>query len=84
MSQVAENPLSVPLAGMAEMDELFRRAWRIKDFCRAFGLGRTSVYLELKNGRLLAAKCGKVTLIINAEEWLATLPPAKSTEKVPP
>jgi hypothetical protein len=66
------------------MDESSRRAWRIKDFCHAFGLGRTSVYSELKSGRLLAAKCGKVTLIVNAEEWLATLPPANRPEKVPP
>ena len=34
------------------------RAYRIDDFCRSFGVGRTTVYALLKNGTLRSVKIG--------------------------
>lgn len=48
-----------------------RRAYRIKDFCAAFGIGRTTVYGEIRAGRLRAVKVLDRTLIPSesADEW---------------
>ena len=56
---------------------------RIRDFCRASGLGRTTVYKLVKSGRLNAVKCGRATLIIDGEESLRTLPPLVTSEADP-
>lgn len=47
-------------------------AFRIRDFCRAYGIGRTKVYDEFKLGRLKFFKVDRVTLISKeaAENWL--------------
>jgi excisionase family DNA binding protein len=39
------------------------RAYRIDDFCRAYGIGRTTVYALLKNGTLRSIKIGRRRLI---------------------
>lgn len=41
--------------------------WRVKDFCHAHGIGRTSFYEEVKLGKLKIIKYGKRTLITDAE-----------------
>ena len=48
----------------------------LQEFCRAYGIGRTRTYAELKSGRLRARKAGKRTLITgdDAEAWLRNLP----------
>jgi excisionase family DNA binding protein len=53
-----------------------QRALTIDEFCRRYGIGRTSAYAEIAAGRLRAVKVGRKTLIIvdDAEEWLAALP----------
>jgi excisionase family DNA binding protein len=45
----------------------------INDFCRYTGIGRTSVYLMLEDGRLRSKRLGKKVLIEVASyrEWLA-------------
>lgn len=53
-----------------------RKALGIDDFCRLFGVGRTTAYSEIKSGRLRARKVGKRTLISfeDADNWLQSLP----------
>lgn len=50
------------------------RAYRIDDFCRSFGVGRTTVYALLKNGTLRSVKIGRRRLI-TAESGEALLSP---------
>jgi excisionase family DNA binding protein len=52
------------------------RARSIDQFCRCFGVGRTTAYEQIKLGRLRARKVGKRTIITDddAEEWLRNLP----------
>jgi len=47
----------------------------VPEFCRLYGIGRSKAYQELNEGRLKAKKIGRKTLITNADEWLAALPP---------
>jgi len=48
----------------------------ISAFCIRYDIGRTTVYEEIKQGRLRALKCGKRTIITvdDAEAWLRLLP----------
>jgi excisionase family DNA binding protein len=50
------------------------RAYRIDDFCRSFGVGRTTVYALLKNGTLRSVKIGRRRLI-TADSGEALLSP---------
>jgi hypothetical protein len=47
--------------------------WRVNDFCKAHGIGRTSFYEEVKLGELKVIKHGKRTLIpdTEAKAWQA-------------
>jgi excisionase family DNA binding protein len=49
----------------------------IEDVTKASGLGRSKVYEEIRDGRLLARKVGKRTLILMADlkAWLEAFPP---------
>jgi hypothetical protein len=40
-----------------------RPAYRINEFCKEFGIGRTLAYLEIQMGRLKVYKIGKLTMI---------------------
>ena len=53
-----------------------RGAMSIADFCRRYGIGRTTAYEQIKAGALRARKCGKRTIIsdADAEEFLHHLP----------
>jgi hypothetical protein len=53
-----------------------QRAMSVREFCASYGLGRTSVYWEIRSGRLRARKAGKRTIITtdDAEDWLSRLP----------
>jgi excisionase family DNA binding protein len=53
-----------------------RRVMSISEFCQRYGIGRTTVYEEIKHRRLRARKVGKRTLIAedDAEGWLRRLP----------
>lgn len=39
----------------------------VKEFCQMVGIGRTTFYQELKNGRIRAKKLGRSTLIPKSE-----------------
>jgi hypothetical protein len=41
--------------------------WRVGDFCRAHGIGRTLFYNEVKLGEIKPIKIGKRTLVPVAE-----------------
>jgi excisionase family DNA binding protein len=60
-----------------------RRAFPIFEFCRRYGVGRTSAYQEIAAGRLRAVKVGRRTLISHdaAEAWLAALPELKKPSR---
>jgi excisionase family DNA binding protein len=55
------------------MNNVEFNAFSIKEFCRRNGLGRTTVYSEIKAGRLRPKKVGRRTLISREEEqrWFA-------------
>jgi hypothetical protein len=52
------------------------KAYSIDSFCKAYSIGRTKVYEEIKQGRLIVTKAGKKSLISApaAEQWLNSLP----------
>ncbi len=56
-----------------------RVAYTVEGAAEAAGVGRTSIFSEIKAGRLKAKKFGKRTLITDEalREWLATLAPAQ-------
>lgn len=52
-------------------------AHTIDGACEAAGIGRSTLYLAIKNGDLRARKLGSRTLIMDEDlrAWLAALPP---------
>jgi excisionase family DNA binding protein len=50
------------------------KVYRIPDL----PVGKTKAYEEIRDGRLRAVKCGKLTLILpeDFDRWLKLLPPA--------
>jgi excisionase family DNA binding protein len=58
-----------------------QRAMSVDEFCRDYGVGRTTAYEELNAGRLRACKCGTRTIITTdaAEDWLRGLPALRPT-----
>ncbi len=61
------------------------KAYSVSEFCRQYSIGRTTVYTEVKAGRLRLRKAGKRSLIASedAEAWIDSLPTSSSTD-VPP
>lgn len=41
--------------------------WRVSDFCRAHGIGRTFFYEEVKRGEIRTIKVGSRTLVPDSE-----------------
>ena len=41
--------------------------WRVKEFCDAHGLGRTKFYGLVAAGKIKLIKCGKTSLVSDAE-----------------
>lgn len=56
---------------------LDRKSFTIADVTRETGTSRTTIYEEIKAGRLQARKLGRRTLILaeDYERWLTSLPP---------
>ncbi|NLZ43192.1 MAG: helix-turn-helix domain-containing protein [Comamonadaceae bacterium] len=52
-----------------------RLAFTIEELAEAAGLGRTTIYREVKSGRLRLTKIGKRSIITvaEAERWLAVV-----------
>ncbi|SDO20549.1 DNA binding domain-containing protein, excisionase family [Filomicrobium insigne] len=53
-----------------------KNAYSPAEICRRNGIGKTTLYAEIKAGRLEAIKVGRKTLITASAEqtWLTTLP----------
>lgn len=51
-----------------------RKAYRVSQFCEAYGIGRTKVHAEISCGRLKSYKVGRARMISfrAAEEWQKT------------
>lgn len=49
-----------------------KMAFRVSEFCHAYGIGRSKFYQEVAAGRLAVVKIGKLTLVSkdSAENWL--------------
>jgi len=56
-----------------EKPPIEKRAYRVEEFCRAYGIGRTKAFEEISEKRLRATKVGRLTLIKleAAEEWFS-------------
>jgi excisionase family DNA binding protein len=50
----------------------------VVEFCHTYGIGRTTAYAEIREGRLRARKAGRRTIITedDGEAWLSSLPTA--------
>jgi len=57
---------------------LHREGLSVPEACIVAGLGRTTIYEAISEGRLKARKCGKRTLVLRADlcDFLAALPGA--------
>ncbi len=53
--------------------------WRVDDFCRAHGIGRTLFYDEVKRGEIKLMKVGKRTLVPDSEAVAWQLRKSKAT-----
>ena len=55
----------------SQLSTTARVNWRVDDFCRAHGIGRTFFYDEVKRGELKPIKIGKRTLVpvSEAKAW---------------
>jgi hypothetical protein len=53
-----------------------RRAWSIKEFSKEKKIGRDTIYDAIRDGRLIARKLGRRTIILDdeGEEFLKSLP----------
>lgn len=53
-----------------------RLSYSVEEVARLAGIGRTSIYADIKSGRLRARKAGRRTLILqeDARAWLRSLP----------
>jgi hypothetical protein len=64
---------------MDDNDYEFQGAWGVAEFARRHGIGRNSVFSEIKAGRLIARRAVGRKLIITSEdarEWRQGLPKA--------
>ena len=50
-----------------QLPENTRINWRINEFCRAHGIGRSLFYEEVKRGEIKIIKVGKRTLVPDSE-----------------
>ena len=56
------------------------KAFSPSEAARISGVGRTTIFAEIKQHRLTARKCGRRTLILEDDllQWLRTLPASKA------
>jgi hypothetical protein len=61
---------------MKSTNPCVKLAFSIEEAVAASGIGRTSIFEEIKAGRLVARKCGRRTLILKHDLalWLDGLP----------
>ncbi len=63
--------MSLPCINESSEPRSDRVNWRVNDFCRAHGIGRTYFYDEVKRGEIKPIKIGKRTLVpvSEAKAW---------------
>ncbi len=75
------NKLSTEIVGPPTIEGLIggQLAYSIPDACAQVGVKRSTIYVEIKQGRLRVVKCGRRTLVLRADldEWLNYLPVLK-------
>jgi predicted site-specific integrase-resolvase len=61
---------------MSDSESKIRNCFSLAEFCFRNGIGRTTAYKEIKEGRLRPKKVGKRTLISLEEEarWFGSAP----------
>ena len=59
--------MSLPYINESSEPRSDRINWRVDDFCRAHGIGRTLFYDEVKRGEIKLIKIGKRTLVPDCE-----------------
>jgi hypothetical protein len=47
--------------------KITRVNWRVPEFCDAFAMGRTKFYALVAAGKISLTKCGRTTLVTDAE-----------------
>ena len=62
-----------------------RLAYGVDDVVRVSGVGRSTVYQQIKPGRLVARKIGKRTVVLKADlnAWLNNLPMMAGDDHAP-
>ena len=54
-----------------------RAGYREPAWCAEAGIGRTTLWKEIKLGRVRVKKCGRATIIVTSpRQWLESLPAA--------
>jgi hypothetical protein len=53
-----------------------KRAYRFREFCETYGVGKDRAYAAIRRGELIAHKRGKATIILadDAEAYITSLP----------
>ena len=64
----------------SQLSENARVNWRVDEFCRAHGIGRTLFYDEVKRGEIKPIKIGKRTLVPDSEAKAWQLRKAEATQ----
>lgn len=61
------------------LKDMSAHAITIREFCDRYSVGRSTVYQEIAEGRLVACKVGRRTLITESaiQTWLDNLPTLK-------
>ncbi len=59
-----------------KLQHLEKTVFSVNEFCQQAGIGRTKLYQEIADGKLIARKCGRRTIIPVSElsKWLESLP----------
>jgi len=76
MSDMTESQVKEFLKQHAGPPAPIARAWSVDEFARNHGIGRTTAFAEIKDGRLIARKVKGRTIVIDedAAAWRASLP----------
>jgi hypothetical protein len=79
---VVMNFSSVEPKRDAGQDCSLRLAYSVDDVVALCGIGRTLVFAEIRAGKLIARKCGRRTVVLDADlhRWLSSLPSSVATD----
>jgi excisionase family DNA binding protein len=78
----AQLQAQIGKTGRTALAQDFQRlGWSIIDAARTANVGRSTIYEEIRAGRLVARKMGRRTIILDRDlqAWLSTLPTLKTS-----